>query len=96
MLFDIFAGVRIVYWEIWVKGAIKSESVKSVYPLSEAYPHRAEEEIIHEQGDYWNYRHDGELDKGKIHCSCPYCRRKSQDTPKISDIRKREMLEDLP
>ena len=44
VLFDIFAGVRIVYWEIWVKGAIKSESVKSVYPLSEAYPHRAEEE----------------------------------------------------
>ena len=43
--------------------------------------------IIHEQNDYWHYRHEGELNKGKIHCSCWMCRRKSAVTAKISDVR---------
>lgn len=44
--------------------------------------------IIKGQNDYWHYRHEGELDKGKIHCSCWLCRHKSYDEPKISDKRK--------
>lgn len=35
--------------------------------------------IIKEQNDYWRYKYDGDLDKGKIHCSCPLCRHKSRD-----------------
>jgi len=30
----------------------------------------------------------GRLSKGKIHCSCPMCRRKSYDNPTRSDRRK--------
>lgn len=33
--------------------------------------------IIHEQNDYWNYKHEGCLDKGKIHCSCWMCSAKT-------------------
>ena len=29
--------------------------------------------IVHEQGDYWNYKSSHQLVKGKIHCSCPLC-----------------------
>jgi len=43
--------------------------------------------IIQAQNGYWHYRHDGELDKGKIHCSCPLCRHKFFDIPKFSDRR---------
>lgn len=32
--------------------------------------------IIHKLGDYWSYKFDGMLSKGKIHCSCPMCRGK--------------------
>ena len=35
----------------------------------------------------WRVKADGMLSKGKIHCSCPMCRTKSYDYPKISDIR---------
>lgn len=57
--------------------------------------------IIRQQNDYWVYRHDGELAKGKIHCSCPLCRRKSFDEAKISDVRKsdkaiEQLLEEGP
>lgn len=44
--------------------------------------------IIKEQDNYWHYKYAGELSKGKIHCSCPMCRRKSYDEAKIGDIRK--------
>lgn len=44
--------------------------------------------IIKSQNDYWHYRHDGELDKGKIHCSCPMCRHKSCDMASFSNQRK--------
>lgn len=43
--------------------------------------------IIRDQHNYWNVRFDGELSKGKIHCSCPLCRRKSYDYAKMQDIR---------
>lgn len=43
--------------------------------------------IIKDQHNYWNVRFDGELSKGKIHCSCPLCRRKSYDYAKMQDIR---------
>lgn len=38
---------------------------------------------------YWIYKHEGELSKGKIHCSCPLCRFYG---PTESDLRKREMM----
>lgn len=44
--------------------------------------------IIKGQNGYWHYRHEGELAKGKIHCSCPMCRHKSYDELKFSDKRK--------
>ena len=36
---------------------------------------------------YWHYKADGQFDKGKIHCSCPMCRRKSYDQAKPADMR---------
>ena len=44
--------------------------------------------IIHKQNDYWHYRYDGMLNKGKIHCSCRMCRKKSYDYHKMQDIRR--------
>ena len=35
--------------------------------------------IIHKQNDYWFYKYDGVLSKGKIHCSCWFCRLKSSE-----------------
>lgn len=35
--------------------------------------------IIHKQNDYWFYKYDGILSKGKIHCSCWLCRLKSSE-----------------
>ena len=35
--------------------------------------------IIHSQNDYWHFKYENELSKGKIHCSCPLCRHKSYD-----------------
>lgn len=35
--------------------------------------------IIHDMNDYWYYRYDGILSKGKIHCSCPMCRLKYRE-----------------
>lgn len=65
------------------------------YNRYQRYTHiERKKKIIKEQGGYWHFLHDGELSKGKIHCSCPYCRRKSQDSLKISDRRRIESLED--
>ena len=36
----------------------------------------------------WVYKFDGQLSKGKIHCSCPMCRSKSYEYKQIRDIRK--------
>lgn len=49
---------------------------------------RRKQRIIKEQNNYWHYKHAGELAKGKIHCSCPLCRRKSSDSAKFSDLRR--------
>lgn len=55
--------------------------------------------IIHSQDDYWYVPHDGMLSKGKIHCSCPMCRRKSYDEAKMQDLHSTvgdlDMLEDV-
>ena len=48
--------------------------------------------IIKEQNNYWHYKHEGMLSKGKIHCSCWMCRTKSYDSLKISDLRKIEKM----
>ena len=48
--------------------------------------------IIKEQNNYWYYEHEGELSKGKIHCSCWLCRHKSYDYPKIQDVRNKLRL----
>lgn len=36
----------------------------------------------------WERGAAGRLSKGKIHCSCPLCRRKSYDEPSARDRRK--------
>lgn len=43
--------------------------------------------IIKEQNDYWRYKFDGCLDKGKIHCSCYLCRHSFGIEPRFSDRR---------
>lgn len=49
--------------------------------------------IIKDLNNYWYYKHDGELSKGKIHCSCKLCRAKSRENgPKFSDLRKLEAM----
>ncbi len=45
-------------------------------------------QIIHKKNDYWHYKSDGTLSKGKIHCSCNLCRVKSYEYSKIQDIRR--------
>lgn len=42
---------------------------------------------IHDAG-FWNPTRIGALSKGKVHCSCWMCRRKSYDEPSLSDRRK--------
>jgi len=32
--------------------------------------------IIKEHNDYWSYKYDGILSKGKINCGCSLCRKK--------------------
>ena len=48
--------------------------------------------IIKDQHNYWSYKHEGMLSKGKIHCSCWMCRSKSYDEPSMSDKRKMEKM----
>lgn len=43
----------------------------------------------------WERGAKGRLDKGKIHCSCPLCRRKSYDEPTNRDRRSMEKAEDM-
>ena len=33
-------------------------------------------------GNGWGYKHDGMYSKGKIHCSCPMCSRKTNNKGK--------------
>ena len=40
----------------------------------------------------WTRGKPGRLAKGKIHCSCPMCRRKSYDSPSHSDVKQKEGL----
>ena len=50
--------------------------------------------IIHELDDYWSYKYDGMLSKGKILCSCFICSGKSAvHGPTIRDIRIKEGLD---
>ena len=44
--------------------------------------------IIKDEGNYWYYKFEGSLSKGKIHCSCPMCSIKSNKEALISDKRK--------
>ena len=44
--------------------------------------------IIKEQGNYWNYKYEGTLSKGKIHCSCWMCRRKFYQSAAMTDVKK--------
>lgn len=44
--------------------------------------------IIKEQNNYWHYKYEGELSKGKIHCSCWMCSGKTRiHGPKFSELR---------
>jgi hypothetical protein len=42
---------------------------------------------------FWGYKHEGELSKGKIHCSCWMCRQKTYDNWKHSDKQRIEEME---
>ena len=55
---------------------------------------RRKKQIISDQNNYWSYKHEGELSKGKIFCSCPLCRRKSYDFPKFCDRKKKASMID--
>ena len=50
--------------------------------------------IIHGLNDYWGYEHEGELAKGKIHCSCWMCRRKSYDHKAAKDLARIEAMDE--
>ena len=46
--------------------------------------------ILQQYGSYSWVHYDGMLSKGKVHCSCPMCRKKSYDHPKIQDVRNKQ------
>lgn len=49
--------------------------------------------IIKGLNDYWVYKHEGMLSKGKIHCSCYMCAGKTNwHGYKPSDLRKLEAI----
>lgn len=48
--------------------------------------------IIRGLNGYWGYEHEGELSKGKIHCSCWMCRRKSYDHKAAKDLARIEAM----
>ena len=48
--------------------------------------------IIRGLNGYWGYEHEGELAKGKIHCSCPWCRCKSYDHKAAKDLARIEAM----
>lgn len=48
--------------------------------------------IIRGLNGYWGYEHEGELAKGKIHCSCPWCRSKSYDHKAAKDLARIEAM----
>ena len=48
--------------------------------------------IIKEVG-CWYTKFDGQLSKGKIHCSCPMCRMKSYDERQARDIRRSDAMD---
>lgn len=48
--------------------------------------------IIKEVG-CWFTKFDGQLNKGKIHCSCSLCRLKSYDVRKAGDIRRSKAMD---
>ena len=48
--------------------------------------------IIRGLNGYWGYEHEGELAKGKIHCSCPWCRNKSYDHKAAKDLARIEAM----
>ena len=53
---------------------------------------RRKDRILHfwgspEDVESWERGAKGRLAKGKIHCSCPMCRRKSYDDPAVRDKR---------
>lgn len=41
----------------------------------------------------WYYKFEGQLSKGKIHCSCPMCRVKSYNCRQPRDIRRMDSME---
>ena len=43
----------------------------------------------------WTRGANGRLAKGKIHCSCPMCRRKSYDDPTVRDKRSMEKAAEM-
>lgn len=50
--------------------------------------------IIHAKEEYWHYKYEGMLSKGKIHCSCWMCRLKAYEYPPIRDRRSMMAIDD--
>jgi len=48
--------------------------------------------IIHQLNDYWYYKYEGCLNKGKIHCSCPLCRCKTNNKHRVVYWQKRSKM----
>lgn len=40
---------------------------------------RRKKKIIHMLNNYWHYKYEGVLSKGKIHCSCGMCTNKTRN-----------------
>jgi hypothetical protein len=43
-----------------------------------------------EDNPYYDNLH--QYSKNKVHCSCPWCSRKSKEHPKVNDVRKNEAM----
>jgi queuine/archaeosine tRNA-ribosyltransferase len=83
----------------FLSGMVESMNRSRAYIRYQRKSHiNRKKRIIKSQGNYWYYRHDGVLSKGKIHCSCPMCRHKSYDRASIKDtktaVKQIEQLQD--
>jgi hypothetical protein len=52
---------------------------RGYYRLERIKHIKRKKRIIHNINDYWHYKYEGELSKGKIHCSCKLCSSKTKD-----------------
>lgn len=66
---------------------------RDVYRYERNRAIRRKKQIIKKLNNYFHYKYEGQLSKGKIHCSCPVCKYRWQYTPSHSDSKKILSLE---